>query len=250
MEKGKSHIPLSLKTRHVMFSIFPKISGKFLRVVQFLRDMVLREGIKMQFLQIQSSRHVRKGSGAQKCLWRRLVTGKAPLGTPNYSAAVGDEKSTAGHAEIFCGDWWLLVGVAMRVVAVGDGKNVAGLAGLFHGSCWWFLVVGKACRLATLFDGGNDIGRLLESGCCRWQMVPPAAIVKHKVSFGPPNMEKVREPFTAINDQVELVLNTTFRKKITTRNYHSTKSHLWKVVSEPEEQGWFPSISVDPTWDS
>jgi hypothetical protein len=109
------------------------------------------------------------------------VTGKAPLGTPNYSAAVGDEKSTAGHAEIFCGDWWLLVGVAMRVVAVGDGKNVAGLAGLFHGSCWWFLVVGKACRLATLFDGGKDIGRLLESGCCRWQMVPPAAIVKHKV---------------------------------------------------------------------
>jgi hypothetical protein len=33
-----------------------------------------------------------------------LATGKAPLGTLNYSAAVGDEKSIAGHAKLFCGD--------------------------------------------------------------------------------------------------------------------------------------------------
>ncbi|MCI68990.1 hypothetical protein A2U01_0090251, partial [Trifolium medium] len=30
-----------------------------------------------------------KGSGTQKRLWRRLVTGEAPSSLPNYSAAVG-----------------------------------------------------------------------------------------------------------------------------------------------------------------
>jgi hypothetical protein len=69
----------------------------------------------------------------------------------------------------------------MHVAEVGDGTSAVGLAKLFHESCWWFLVVGKACRLTTLFEDGEDNGRLLESGCCRWQIAPPAAIVKHRV---------------------------------------------------------------------
>ncbi|PNX97100.1 hypothetical protein L195_g020320 [Trifolium pratense] len=30
-----------------------------------------------------------KDSGAQKCLWRQLATGEAPLSSPNYSVKVG-----------------------------------------------------------------------------------------------------------------------------------------------------------------
>ncbi|MCH82833.1 hypothetical protein A2U01_0003645, partial [Trifolium medium] len=130
---------------------------------------------------------LRRGFGS--CVWDPLA-GKAAARAEALVEAVGDGKSTIGHAELFCGGWrrekhhqarrtilWRLAtgkapsGTPNYFVAVRDGKSTVGLTGLFHRSCcWWFLVVGKACRLATLFEDGEDNGRLLESGCCRWQV--------------------------------------------------------------------------------
>jgi hypothetical protein len=53
----------------------------------------------------------RKGSGAQKRLWRRFVTGKALLGSPNYAAEVGGGCLATGKAPSRSPDYYAAVGV-------------------------------------------------------------------------------------------------------------------------------------------